>query len=78
MKNQKQVNLNDKKIKKPLNNYVKYSGISFKMLVIILLCLFLGKKIDEYLILEKPIFTLILSTFGVFLSIYFIIKDLSK
>lgn len=64
--------------KPPLYSYAKYSGIAFQMLAIILIGVFGGVKLDAYLNLEFPIFTLILSLGSVFLSIYVVIKDLMK
>lgn len=64
--------------KKHLNNYAKYSGIGFQMLAIILLGVFGGVKLDEWLKLEFPVFTVILSLLSVILAIYTVVKDLLK
>jgi F0F1-type ATP synthase assembly protein I len=64
--------------KKSLDNYAKYSSIAFQMLAIILAGVFLGIKIDEWLGLSAPIFTVILSLLSVVLAIYFVVKDLIK
>lgn len=45
------------------------------MLVVILLGVFGGQKIDELCGNEAPIFTAILSLFAVFAAIYLAIKD---
>jgi len=46
------------------------------MLVIILLCVFAGIKLDDWVhAIEFPLFTLILSLVGVVLGIYYAIKD---
>lgn len=45
------------------------------MLVVILLGVFGGQKIDELCGNETPIFTAILSLFAVFAAIYLAIKD---
>ena len=63
--------------KKNLNSYARYSGMAFQMLVIILISVFGGFKLDQYLH-SKPIFTVVLSISGVIISIYFVIKDLLK
>lgn len=68
--------LNQKK--KSLENYGKYSSIALQMLAIILLGVFGGIKIDEWLGLEFPVFTLIFSLLSVILAIYYVIKDLLK
>ena len=64
--------------KKHLNNYAKYSGIAFQMLAIILIGVFGGVKLDEWLELKFPVFTVILSLLSVSLAIYTVVKDLLK
>jgi hypothetical protein len=64
--------------KNPLKNYAKYSSIAFQMLVIILLGVFGGYKLDQYLELKFPVFTLVLSLASVALAIYYAIKDFLK
>jgi len=64
--------------KNNLNSYAKYSGIAVQMLVIILLGVFGGVKIDEWLELTIPIFTVVLSLLSVVLAIYTVTKDLIK
>ena len=63
--------------KRALNNYAKYSSMAFQMLVIILLGLFAGYKLDIWLH-TKPILTVILSLASVILAIYIVTKDLLK
>ncbi len=63
--------------KNSLNSYAKYSGISFKMIVIILLGVFAGKYIDDYFNI-KPIGILVLTLLSCGLSFYNLIKDLTK
>ncbi|MDP4266564.1 MAG: AtpZ/AtpI family protein [Bacteroidota bacterium] len=69
---------NHSKLKKQLNNYAKYSSLGFQMLFIILAGVFGGLKIDEWLSLKYPIFTVLLSIISVILSIYYAIKDFIK
>ena len=64
--------------KKQLNNYAKYSSIAFQMLAIILIGVFGGVKLDEWLELKFPVFTVILSLLSVSLAIYTVVKDLLK
>ena len=64
--------------KPPLYNYAKYSGIAFQMVAIILIGVFGGVKLDEYLQLGFPVFTVVFSLLSVFLAIYYVIKDLLK
>ncbi len=66
------------KKKRSLDNYARYSSIAFQMLVIILLGVFGGIKLDHWLHLKFPIFTVVLSMISVVLAIYYAIKDLIK
>lgn len=64
--------------KKQLNSYAKYSIMGFQMGAIIFLGMFGGIKLDEWLGLKFPIFTIVLSLLSVFAAIYFAIKDFLK
>jgi F0F1-type ATP synthase assembly protein I len=64
--------------KNNLNNYARYSSIAFQMLAIILLGVWGGVKTDEWLNLEIPVFTILLSLLSVIAAIYSVIKDLLK
>ena len=64
--------------KSPLKNYARYSSIALQMLVIILLGVFGGYKLDVYMDLHFPVFTLIFSLSAVALAIYYAIKDFIK
>jgi hypothetical protein len=66
------------KQKKQLSGYARYSSLAFQMFAIIGLGAFGGVKLDQWLHLEFPVFTLILSIVAVALSIYFAIKDLIR
>jgi ATP synthase protein I len=68
----------NQKNKDPLPNYAKYSGIAIQMIIIILAGVYGGMKLDEYLSLSAPIFTIIFTILSVALSIYFVIRDLLK
>ena len=68
---QKQQNKKDK-----LNSYIKYSSISFQMLAIILIFVFIGNEIDAYANFEKPFITAILSIIGLSLALYVGIKKI--
>jgi len=63
------------KITKGLNNYAKYSGLAFQMIAIILLGVFGGIKLDDWLNLKFPVFTVILSLTGTGAAVYYGIKD---
>lgn len=60
--------------RKNLNDYARYSSMAIQMLVIILLGVFGGVKLDQWLH-TKPILTVVLSIGSVALSIYFVTKD---
>jgi len=64
--------------KRSLNDYAKYSSIAFQMVAIILLGTYLGVMIDDWLNINKPVFTLLFSVISVVLAIYYVIKDLIK
>jgi F0F1-type ATP synthase assembly protein I len=51
--------------------------MAFQMLAIILLGMFAGYKLDQWLHI-KPILTIILSLSSVILAIYFVTRDLLK
>ena len=63
-------------LKKPLNDYGKYSSIAFQMILIILIGVFGGHFIDKYFEFKFPFLTIILSFSSVALAIYFVVKDL--
>jgi len=72
------MDLSPEKEKKSLDNYTRYSSIAFQMLIIILIGVFGGIKLDEWLKLTVPVFTIILSILSVILAIYTVTKDLLK
>ena len=76
-------NLSKRKNQRPrsqnqINDYVKYSGLTFQMAALILLGYWVGGKIDSWLELSIPIFTIILIVTFIILSIYSLIKSLPK
>jgi F0F1-type ATP synthase assembly protein I len=60
---------------KGLQDFGKYSGLAFQMIVIIAVMTWCGVKLDKVLGLSTPVFTVILSLLGVFAGIYTAIKD---
>lgn len=68
----------EKKPKQQGNNYLKYSGMAFQMAAIITIGVFSGRKLDAWLQLKIPIFTLVLSLASVTGAIYVSIKDFLK
>ena len=64
--------------KKSINNFAKYTTISFQMLATIGLFAFIGYKIDGYKQSKTPIFTAVFSLAGVVISLYQVVKQLNK
>lgn len=64
--------------KKPSFNYGWYTGIAFQMLAVILLGVFGGYKLDQWLKTGIPVFTLICSFLSVGLAIYIVTRGLLK
>ena len=64
--------------KKEVNNFAKYSSISFQMLATIGVFAFIGYKLDQYKQTKTPIFTAIFSLIGVVISLYQVVKQLNK
>ncbi len=62
----------------PLKTYYRYSGIAVQMVVIMLISVWGGMKLDEIAGTETPVFTIILSLLGVVTAIYTSIKDLIR
>lgn len=71
-------NPNLSKKKKQLNNYAKYSSMAFQMMIIITIGSLGGLKLDQWLNLEFPVFTLLLSIGSVGLAVYLAIKDIIR
>jgi F0F1-type ATP synthase assembly protein I len=61
---------------KPVNNYIKFSGIAFQMVAIIGVTTFIGYKIDEHARHSTQWVTAMLALIGVFISLYLVIKSL--
>ncbi|MVN20308.1 AtpZ/AtpI family protein [Mucilaginibacter arboris] len=59
-----------------MNNYIKYSGLGFQMIIIIGVFSFAGYKIDSALHHQTQWVTAVLSLVGVFVSLYIILKSL--
>jgi len=57
-------------------NYVQYTGMALEMGLLIFAGAWLGRKLDQRLALDKPIFTLILTLLFTVGAIYRVIKSL--
>ena len=62
----------------PLESYARYSSLAFQMFAIIGFGIFGGVKLDEWLKIGFPVFTVLLSILSVAAAIYTAIKDLIK
>jgi ATP synthase protein I len=69
--------MNSDQKKQQLNSYARYSGMGLQMLVIIMVGVFGGYKLDQWLH-TGPLLTIILSIISVFISIYSITRDLLR
>ena len=63
---------------KNTNKYLKYSGMAFQLLVLMLTAAYLGKWIDQKLNLENPWFTLGLILLFFFSWFYRLYKDVTS
>jgi len=50
--------------------------MAFQMGIIILVGTFAGQKLDEYFQTERPLFTVFLALFSIFVALYITLKDL--
>jgi hypothetical protein len=62
----------------PLESYARYSSLAFQMFAIIGLGIFGGVKLDQWLKIGFPVFTVLLSILSVAAAIYTAVKDLLK
>lgn len=60
--------------KNQLNDYVRYSALGFQMAIIIFMATWVGVKLDAWLQLSVPLFTLIFSILSVVGVLYYFIK----
>ncbi len=70
--------MSSSKNKNKLNSYAKYTTIAVQMAVIITLGVLGGYKLDAFLNLKFPIFTLIFSVISVALAVYLAIRDIIR
>ena len=67
-----------KKKKQELSKFSFYSSMAFQMLVLIFAGVVGGVYVDRWLHFKFPLFTIILSLFGIFLALYTTLKDLFR
>lgn len=68
----------EKEKKSRLRNWAVLSGIGFQMGATIFVCAWIGKKLDERFPSNKNWFTIGLVLFGVFASLYIVLKQLKN
>ena len=68
----------DKEKRPPLESYARYTSLAFQMFAIIGLGIFGGVKLDQWLNLSFPVFTVLLSLISVAAAIYTAVKDLLR
>jgi len=70
--------MTNKKPKKPLNKYARFSGAAFQMAITIFIGTYIGVKLDEKYPNENNIFTLAFSLIFVFAALYTVIKQVKN
>lgn len=55
---------------------LKYSGLAFQMIAAVLIFTFIGYKIDQWLNMNIPVFTIVFIVLGLFGYLYKLIKEL--
>lgn len=68
----------DGKASSRARSYMKYSGMAFQMGAIILVGVWVGKKLDERFSTSTPWFTVGMALFSVFAALYIVLKDFLK
>lgn len=67
--------MSDSKNKNPIDPYARYSGMAVQMILIIAGGSYGGYRLDKWLNLSFPAFTVFLSLGSVSLAIYLLIKE---
>ena len=70
--------MNRKKPKKPLNQFVRFSGIAMQMGLTIYLGSLLGKWLDNTCTNDHELYTKICTLFAVFTAMFSVIRQVSK
>ncbi len=58
-----------------LSDYARYSNLAFKLIAVVMTAFFIGWQLDKWIHTGFPLFTLLLSAGGLFISLYLLIKD---
>ena len=67
-----------KQNKKPLNKYLRFSGIAIQMGLTIYLGSKLGEWLDSYFLNENQLYYKICTLFAVFLAMFSVIRQVTK
>ncbi len=70
--------MENKKPKKPLNKYIRLTGIGLQMGITIYLAAYLGKWLDSKYPNENDLYTIGLTLTGVALSFYSLLKQIKN
>ena len=70
--------MENKKPKKPLNKYIRLTGIGLQMGITIYLAAYLGKWLDNKYPNENNLNTIIFTLLGVVLSFYSLLKQIKN
>ncbi|MGK7395669.1 MAG: AtpZ/AtpI family protein [Candidatus Cyclobacteriaceae bacterium M3_2C_046] len=78
--NQKKVpsNHQNQKESNQIREYLKYSGLAFQMVAMILLALWAGMKIDQWMQWKFPLFTIVFILVAIVATLIVVIKNLPK
>lgn len=66
------------KNQRPHNRWIVLTGAGLQMGIIIFACAYIGKKLDAYYNTETAWFTLGLILFGIFASMYLLLKQIKN
>ncbi len=70
--------MENKKPKKPLNKFIRLTGIGLQMGITIYLASYFGKWLDIKYPNENNIYTIVLTLFGVAISFYSLLKQIKN
>lgn len=62
--------------KRPIQDYIRYSGLAFQLIALLLVGMWLGGLADEALAFETPWFTLLGVLLGLGAGLYQLLRDL--
>ncbi len=66
------------KVKSGYNNYLRYTGLGFTMIGVILAFTFGGWWLDKQVAWKFPVFTIVLSLLGIVASMIYLFKETSN